>query len=60
MVSDRRKPKCLETRNALPLGPAEIPHKGGGGGGSGISLTAAHLLSSQEGLYSVEWVTETS
>jgi hypothetical protein len=28
--------------------------------GSGISWTAEYLLSPQEGLYSVEWITETS
>jgi len=55
MVSDGRKPKCLVKPVELPLCPAEIPHTGEGeGGGSGISWTAEHLLSPQEGLYSVK------
>jgi len=59
MVSNKWKPKCLVKPVEMPLCPAEIPHTGEGRG-SGISWTAEHLLSPQEGLYSVEWITETS
>ena len=60
MVSDRWKPKCLVKPAELPVCPTEIQHTWEVGERNWNFWTAEHLLSPQEGLYSVDWITETS